>query len=537
VVLSVLNRNKHHLLVCPMPLNPPVICVPICEQTISDAEQAIIRAAPLADLIEIRFDCLSPSQIGEDFHHLDHLFKNSPKPTIITYRPAEQGGRQELNMGARVGFWWFNRPANDGLFDIEFDLASNKSVFDSVRQPDWSRVICSYHDFIGMPRDLDGLYNRMVETPARILKIAVQAHDAIDCLPVFRLLERALEDKREMIAIAMGSSGIATRILGPSRGAFLTYAALESETGTAPGQLTAWELKQVYRIEKIDRQTQIFGLMGLPVLHSVSPLMHNAAFETMHMNAVYLPFEVKNVSEFIRRMIHPRTRELDWNLGGLSVTAPHKQAVMEHLDWIDPAAEGIGAVNTIAVVDGELHGYNTDARGLVEPLVLKFGELRAARCAVMGAGGAARAALWGLRQDGAEVTVFARNPKKAEALASEFDATWGTLEQDSFDGYDIVINTTPLGTVGPHESQTPASAVQLRGARLAYDLVYNPIETQFLREAREAGCETLGGLSMLIAQAVEQFKIWTSRDAPDGMMREAAERGLRSGISDGKFKI
>jgi 3-dehydroquinate dehydratase / shikimate dehydrogenase len=525
-----------------MPSNPPVICVPICEQSISAAEQAIIRAAPLADLIEIRLDCLESFQTGEDFRRLDQLFKDSSKPTIITYRPAEQGGRQELNIGTRTAFWVFNCPANDGFVDIEFDLVSGQSVFNSASQPDWSRVICSFHDFTGVPGDLDGLYNRMAETPARILKIAVQADDAIDCLPIFRLLERARADRREMIAIAMGTSGIATRILGPSRGAFLTYAALESETGTAPGQLTVDELKRVYRIEKIDRQTQIFGLMGLPVCHSVSPFMHNAAFEETAINAVYLPFEVKNVREFMERMIHPRTRELDWNLGGLSVTAPHKAAVMDQLDWIDPAAKGIGAVNTIAVVDDELRGYNTDVRGLVEPLALKLGELRAARCAVLGAGGAARAALWGLRQEGAEVTVFARNPEKAEALAAEFGVKSGARYQEAFDGYDVVINTTPLGTVGPYESQTPADASQLRGTRLAYDLVYNPTETQFLRAAKEAGCETLGGLPMLIAQAAEQFKLWTGSDAPTGVMREAAESGIsevrsQSKISDLRSEI
>jgi 3-dehydroquinate dehydratase / shikimate dehydrogenase len=527
VVLSVLFRIKHHPLVCSMPLNPPVICIPICEQSISAAEQAIRRAAPLADLIELRLDCLDPLEIGLNFQSLDHLFAASQKPTIITYRPSEQGGRQELNMDARSGFWVFNRPATDALLDIEFDLAGSQFVFDAMTEPDWSRVICSYHDFTGIPLDLDGLYDRMLETPARILKIAVQADDAIDCLPVFHLLERASADNREMIAIAMGTSGFATRILGPSRGAFLTYAALETETGTAPGQLTARDLKHVYRIEKIDRQTQIFGLMGLPVCHSVSPLMHNAAFEAIGLNAVYLPFEVKNVGEFIRRMIHPRTRELDWNFGGLSVTAPHKQAVMEQLDWIDSVAEGIGAVNTIAVVDGELHGYNTDARGFVEPLGIRFGELRGARCAVLGAGGAARAALWGLRQEGAELTVFARNPEKAGALAAEFGATSRTLAQDSFNGYDVVINATPLGTAGPYETQTPASALQLHGARLAYDLVYNPTETQFLREAKESGCETLGGLPMLTAQAAEQFRLWTGSDAPGGVMREAAERLLQ----------
>ena len=504
----------------------PVICVPICEQRISAAETAIIRAAPLADLIEIRLDCLDPLQINGNFRRLDHLFENSPKPTIITYRPAEEGGRCELKMEERLEFWVSGRSAKtNGFLDIEFDLVRN-SLIDSASHPDWNQVICSYHDFTGAPNDLDNLYDRMAKTPARILKVAIQADDAIDCLPVFSLLQRARSDGREMIAIAMGTAGIATRILGPSRGAFLTYAALENELGTAPGQLTARELKQVYRIEKIDLQTQIFGLIGLPVCHSVSPLMHNAAFEATGINAVYLPFEVRDVGGFMRRMVHPRTRELDWNLCGLSVTAPHKSAVMDHLDWIDPAAEGIGAVNTIVVRNDQLQGYNTDARGLIKPLSQKFGDLRAARCAIVGAGGAARAALWGLQQEGAELTVFARDAGKAEVLAEKFGAASKTLAEASFDGFDVVLNTTPLGTAGSLEDEMPATARQLGGARLVYDLVYNPTETLFLREARKAGCETLGGLSMLIAQADEQFRLWTGVDAPEGVMYEAASQLL-----------
>jgi len=377
-----------------------------------------------------------------------------------------------------------------------------------------------------VPADLSQVYEALRSTPARILKIAVQAHDATDCLPVFQILERALKDGREMIAISMGTAGLATRVLGPSRGAFLTYAALENETGTAPGQISARELKRVYRIEKIDRQTQIFGLIGLPVCHSISPLMHNAAFEATGMNAVCLPFEVRDVKAFIERMIHPRTRELEWDLRGLSITAPHKSAVMDELDWIDPAAEGIGAVNTVVVEDGGLHGYNTDARGLIDPLIQKFGELLGARCAVLGAGGAARAALCGLSQEGAELTLFARDTTKAKVLAEKFDTALETLGKAGFDGFDVVINTTPLGTAGKFEAETPATSHQLRGAHLAYDLVYNPTDTLFLREASEAGCETLGGLSMLIAQAAEQFKLWTGAAASEGVMYEAAEQAL-----------
>ena len=366
----------------------------------------------------------------------------------------------------------------------------------------------------------------MSRTPAGVLKIAVQANDAIDCLPVFQLLERARADGREMIAIAMGTAGVATRILGPSRGAFLTYASLDIETTTAPGQISVRELMEVYRLEKLDRHTQIFGLIGLPVSHSVSPLMHNAAFAATRRNAVYVPFETREIKTFIKRMIHPRTRELEWNVRGLSVTAPYKFAVMEPLDWIEPAAREIGAVNTIVSEGEALHGYNTDAPGFIKPLEREFGNLRDARCAVIGAGGVASAALWSFGQARAKATVFARDVWKASALAERFGAEWLPLEEARFTGFDVVVNATPLGTVGHFEGETPATASQLRGARLVYDLVYNPTETKFLREASAAGCKTLGGLAMLVAQAAEQFKLWTGAPPPEGVMYEAAQRGL-----------
>ena len=508
----------------------PYLCVAICERSIRALHSASTRASEVGDLVELRLDCLDEDEFNSGFDLLKRLLHDLSVPTIVTYRSAEQGGLSNVSVESRYAFWTAQGLSLEAhLYDVEMDIAEKFSLAresGTAAQVDWSRVICSHHDFQGVPANLAQIYEAIAATPARILKIAVHANDAIDCLPVFHILERALKEGREMIAIAMGTAGIATRILGPSRGAFLTYAALENETGTGPGQLSARELKQVYRIEKIDRLTRVFGLIGLPVCHSVSPLMHNAAFEAMAINGVYLPFEVRDVEGFIRRMIHPRTRELEWNFGGLSVTAPHKSAVMDHLDWIDPAAVGIGAVNTIVVENGRLQGYNTDARGLIKPLAQKFGELRAARCAVVGAGGAARAALWALRQEGAELTVFARNREKAEVLGEKFGAASQPLGAATFDGFDVVINTTPLGTVGQFEAETPVTARQLRGARLAYDLVYNPGETLFLCEAREAGCETLGGLSMLVAQAAEQFRLWTGAAAPEGVMYEAAGQAL-----------
>lgn len=306
----------------------------------------------------------------------------------------------------------------------------------------------------------------------------------------------------------------------------MTYGALENESATAPGQITARELRTLYRIDAISQQTQIMGLAGWPVTHSISPHIHNAAFEAVEFDGVYIPFEVREIGSFIKRMIHPGTREIDWAMRGLSVTAPHKSAVMNCLDWIDPAAKEIGAVNTILVEGDELHGYNTDAGGLVEPLIQRVGELREARCAVIGTGGAASAAVWSLRQKQADVTVYARDVHKARSLAERFGAEWKPLGAALFEGFDVVINATPLGTAGEQEIETPATAAQLGGTRLAYDLVYNPAETRFLREAREAGCGVIGGLEMLVTQALEQFRLWTGAAAPADVMRDAAVRAL-----------
>ncbi|MEP6913580.1 MAG: type I 3-dehydroquinate dehydratase, partial [bacterium] len=282
-----------------MESKPPHLCVAICEQSINALQSAGTRASGAGDLVELRLDCLAEGDFNSGADRLRKLVHNLPVPTIVTYRPFEQGGSSSANFESRLAFW------NDQglslgsyLCDIELDIAqkfSRAPESGSGAQVDWSRLICSHHDFGAVPADLAQIYEALCATPAAILKIAVKANDATDCLPVFQILERALKEGRAMIAIAMGAAGLATRILGPSRGAFLTYAALENKTGTAPGQISARELKQVYRVEKIDRQTQIFGLMGLPVRHSISPWMHNAAFEAMAINAVYLPFEVQDV--------------------------------------------------------------------------------------------------------------------------------------------------------------------------------------------------------------------------------------------------
>lgn len=507
-----------------METNSAKICVPVCARTVSELNRAVIRAAESADIIELRVDCLADGELEQALREMPGLLRQSGRPTIVTMRSPEQGGHNSLSFGDRYRFWsTLAKLAGDSLFDLELDLIPGVAADNSW---DWNRVICSHHDFAGMPGDLDQLYERMASTPARILKIAFQANDIVDCLGAFRLLDRAQSAGREMIAVAMGQAGIITRILGPSRGSFLTYGSLDDESGTAPGQLQARQLREVYRIDNIDRQTEIVGLIGMPVHHSLSPHIHNAAFAAAGLNAVYLPFEVRDAIQFMRRMVCPQSRELDWNLRGLSVTAPHKSTVVSALDWIEPTAREIGAVNTIVIDDGKLHGYNTDTEGFLSPLREKYGSLKGTRCAIIGAGGVVRAALWGLRREQAVAALFVRDPEKARTVADEFGAECHSIEGASFQGFDIVVNATPLGTSGEREVETPVSCAQLGGVRLAYDLVYNPLETRFQREAQMAGCETIGGIQMLVAQAIEQFKLWTGRDPDVQVMRAAALRAL-----------
>src|SRR5205085_495151 len=482
----------------------PLLCVPVCVRRASEMRAMVARAVEVADVIELRLDCLADdAQVAAAHDEIARLLHERPRPFIITFRPAEQGGQRTLTSDEQRQFWFNNSSylyQNEWLYPDFIDRELSDSVFWFDQYVYFSRkyrVICSHHDFVGLPADLDEIYRRLSSTRADVLKLAVQADDITDCIPVLRLLERARREGREMIAVAMGEAGLLTRILAPARGAFLTYGALDLEHATAPGQTSAAELRDVYRVHTLDERTEVFGLVGAPVMHSLSPHIHNAAFAACGLNAVYIPFETRDLAAFMRRMADPRTRELDWRLRGLSVTAPHKQTIMAQLDFIEPAAREIGAVNTIVIEDDALHGYNTDAPAALAPLASLL-ELNGARVALIGAGGAARALLWGLRHAGADTTVFARNVERAQTVAHEFGAACLALNDARFNDFDLVINTTPLGTHGQAENETPATTAQLRGTRIAYDLIYNPAATRFMREARAAGCaHVIGGLPML----------------------------------------
>lgn len=497
-------------------MNPGKICVSVCAETAADAIEQIRRAESLADLIEVRFDCLEKSEI----EHLTDLLGSLEKPLLITFRPSSQGGRRDLTLGERIKFWEFTLwRLNDSDFIIDYELD-----IDFPLKLDDKRTIVSFHDFNG-GADLSTQFEAIHQLTGATIKIAVTVKDAVDAIDVWNLPGRS---DKQVIPIAMGEAGKWTRILGLAHGAPITYASLDAGAETAPGQISAKDLRDTFRVKELDRDTKVYGVIAGDTSYSLSPYMHNAAFQHAGLNSVFVPLQVGNLDSFIRRMVKIETREVELNFRGFSVTNPHKQAIMNYLDSVDETARAIGAVNTVKIEDGKLFGLNTDAPGFINPLKRAFGDLAGARAAVVGAGGAARACVYALKQEGAEVTLLVRDPAKAAVFAAEFDVT---VEQRTTDHRplttDILVNATPLGTRGEREKETIATADELRDVRLVYDLVYNPSETCLLREAKIAGAKTIGGLDMLVAQGARQFEIWTGREAPTNEMRAAVRARLK----------
>lgn len=494
------------------------ICAVIAEKTVEAAQAAIKMAATSADMIELRLDCLDDLDPA-DPSKLRPLLANRPLPTIITCRAAREGGHKYIEDRARLRLLAAAQGWAD-YCDVEAECYGQAIQLGL----DASRLIVSYHNFEETPANLGEIYSRICSLPAAAHKIATMAKQVGDSLAIFQLLERARAERRNLIALAMGEAGLLTRILGPSRGAFLTYGSAARGREGAPGQPTCAELRRLYRVDRISRSTAIAGVIGRPVGHSASPAMHNAAAAALGLDFVYLPIEVADLGDFFEKFVRPSTRQMDWELCGLSVTIPHKSAAMPFLDEVDPVARAIGAINTVVIRGDRLIGHNTDVEGAMRPL--RDLDLRGRSCAVLGAGGAARAITYGLLGRGARVTIFARDVKRAGRLAEEFGVAVRPLDELGSSGAEILINATPVGMRGWAEGQSPIPSSWLSGGEVVYDLVYNPPDTALLKCARAKGCRAIGGLEMLAAQAELQFQMWTGLEPPANLMREAALRWL-----------
>lgn len=508
-------------------MNNGKLCISVCAKTADEFVEKIKRVAEIADVIELRFDHLQNIEIGNLFKIVKKSRSFFSGKFLATFRPIEQGGKKAISLEERNEFWIHSHVFEFlDWADLEEDIS--EETISSFWGKVFEKVIKSHHIFSNNHQDLEKKY-LILSNESEIIKIAVQADEITHSLAVWKLLEKAKLENKQLIPIAMGEAGKWTRILGLAFGSPITYASLEEGNETAPGQISAKDLIEVYRVKELDEQTEIYGVIGNPVSHSLSPYMHNAAFKHHGLNAVYIPFEVANLDEFIKRMVREETREIDWNLKGFSVTIPHKEAIIKHLDFIDEDAKKIGAVNTVQIVDGKLYGYNTDAHGFIEPLRNSYGDLKDANVGIIGNGGVARACIYALKKEGANVTIFVRNSEKAKDLAEEFNVELQDIStlHSPLSTLHLLVNTTPLGTIGELENETPTTSENLKNLHMVYDLVYNPFETLFMREAKSVDIPTIGGLAMLVAQGMKQFEIWTGLEAPMQIMSRAALQRLK----------
>jgi 3-dehydroquinate dehydratase/shikimate dehydrogenase len=473
-----------------------VVCVTITGSTTAELRRRRDDVSG-ADMVELRLDTVSDPDVAG-------ALEGRRLPAIVTCRPEWEGGcfqgaeetrrallREALDRGAE-------------FVDVEWRAGFDDLLRDSTGR----RIVLSMHDFEGVPADLGERAAAMRATGAEVVKLAVRTSRLSDCLPLLDLGVRI--GPAGAVLIGMGECGLSTRVLPGRFGSRWTYAGLEHHVG----QVTPGELMNLYRARCITPATRLYGLVGKPVSHSVSPAMHNAAFDATNLDAVYLPLPAADADDFV-------TFARALGLRGASVTIPYKVALKQRVDEVDEVADRAGAVNTIRAVDGRWLGRNTDAAAFMRPLRDRL-PLADARVSVLGAGGSARAVLTALAATGARVAVHARDRARAEAVAQPAGARAAELPLEPY-SWDLLVNCTPVGMY-PNVDATPVERPALSGApgRLVYDLVYNPNPTRLLREAAAAGCATIDGLEMLVAQAVEQFEWWTGVKAPAAVMRQAA---------------
>jgi 3-dehydroquinate dehydratase/shikimate dehydrogenase len=540
------------------------IVVSVCAKTAEELVEQIKKAEEIGDVIEVRFDCLNEDQFDKAVTELSRL--KHEKQILATCRPKSRKAEfmcdkrippytdeeSEVISKARkqrISEWsQILTLENVTMVDLEGDIHLScllncdneisifKSISDRVKK---RKIILSEHVFEKTPTtdEIEKVYEAVSQISVdedpeewkglldnKIIKIAIQTDALDDTLIVWSLLKKAKAENKDLVPIAMAEAGKWTRILGLAYGAPMTYASLETGKEVAPGQISAEDLRDVYRVKELNEETEIYGVIGDPVKFSLSPYMQNAGFKAAGLNAVFIPFEVKDLENFIKRFLP----ESGLNIKGLSVTIPHKQAIMKYLDEIDETAQKIGAVNTVKIAEGKLYGYNTDALGFIAPLKKAWEDLKDKTAAVLGAGGGARAVIYALQREGVEVAVYARDTATAKPLAEEFKVDLKNLQGAEFTGFDIVINATPLGMKGKFEGLSASTNSQLRGVKAAYDLVYTPEVTPFIQEARTAGVPIIiGGAEMLVAQGAEQFRIWTADNAPEEIMKEAVRKKLR----------
>src|SRR5437660_2485727 len=491
-----------------LPLRLPRVCVAV---TGSDASEIVEKAEALVldnTFLEFRLDYLSRPALA--LPKIKRFTEYHPHVVVIaTCRRVANGGRFRGSLASQLDLLAKASAAGCQLVDIELQSASRLKPQQLQRLRSRAALILSYHDYRAT-RKLEETLEKMAAIPADFYKIVTTATTLYDNVVMMKFLEKQT-DKPSLIGLCMGEQGIISRVLGVRAGSVFTFAALSPDETTAPGQVTAQELRNLYRIEQVDAATRVYGVAGDPVVHSLSPAIMNAAFRRENVNAVYLTLHAKTLKDLLTCV-----REIP--IHGISVTMPYKEAILSHLDNTDSHTTKIGACNTVVrAQDGKLYGFNTDTAGIVRPLEQRLNTLEGARILVIGAGGAARAAVFGLKERGCEVYILNRTAGPAKKLAHQARARIMKRADLKKLAFDVIINATPVGMGNTRE--TPLQDKEIN-ARYVFDMVYDPAETRLLRLAKERGAQVIPGIEMFVHQAARQFEIWTGKPAPwDEMLR------------------
>ncbi len=490
-----------------LPLRLPRVCLAV---TGSEPTQLLEKAESLVrdnPFLEFRLDYLPKP--GLALPKIRSFFEVYPHAVVIaTCRRASSGGKFKGSVASQLEVLSKAAAAGCQLIDVELQTALKCKREQLQKLRSRAALILSFHDFHGTKK-LPETLQKMRNYPADFYKVVSTATTLTDNVTMMKFLEEE-SDRHSLVGLCMGEQGLISRVLGVRAGSAFTFAAVSPEEQTARGQVTAQDLRSVYRIEQVDVATRVYGVAGDPVSHSLSPIIMNTALRRENVNAVYLALHAKSLKDLLTCV-----REIP--IHGLSITMPYKEAILQYLDNTDSHTTKIGACNTVVrAQDGKLYGFNTDTAGVVRPLEQRIA-LEGARILVLGAGGAARAAVFGLKERGCEVFILNRTPAPAQKLARQAKAR--TIKRQDLRklAFDVIVNATPLGM--SNSSESPLNENEIN-AKYAFDMVYDPAETRFLKTAKARGAQIIPGIEMFVQQAARQFEIWTGKPAPwDDMLR------------------
>jgi 3-dehydroquinate dehydratase/shikimate dehydrogenase len=480
-----------------------------------------------ADWIELRCDQSSEKQMLE-------AIDESPRPVIVTVRPTWEGGKYNGPENKRIGLLESAIEAGADFIDIELvALERDKKILPRLQdaaEKSGTRIIISHHDFAGRPKDVNDCMRRLsaFKNPGGIRKLVWQAQSILCAIDALSMCNK------DQLVIAMGEEGVISRILAKVANAPFTFGTIETGKESAPGQITIEKLRNLYRWEKQNPKSPVCGVVGWPVGHSVSPHIHNAGFDSINSDAVYVPLAIREDYNSFAAAIDALRKIVA--LKGLSVTIPHKENALryanENAATIDPIAAKLGVSNTLVFDGKKIHATNTDYHGALDALLAAMNADRTAlagiEVAILGAGGAARAIVSALADAGAKVTIYNRTFERAQELAKTFSVNAEPWENLPAATPRIIINCTPLGMY-PKINANPIDfdpGEKWNENTIVFDTVYNPLRTQLLKLAEKKGAKIATGLEMLIRQAAVQFKLFTGKEAPINLFREVAKKPL-----------